>query len=273
MKETTVDLTSASQASVAVPVACANLRKAVPNASSTFDIQASPQSADLQNLMMLVGKRMLKQETIQVAVWIVTDSISREELDSRYVRSTYVGSRSTAASDEDVIAAMRTVEEAGIDLRAKEVFRERISLIRGLTHETRDVRQFCENGLGLASADVPSWLLALLGSAGAPPSARRDAIKALANMREPRAVEPLISTLKDQLLGANAILALGRIGDPRAVEPLIELLNGPGDTFAMEALGEIPARSAGCSPSGLMAKCTEKASLGTRHNFSSGIPF
>ncbi len=55
---------------------------------------------------------------------------------------------------------------------------------------------------------------------------RIDAAKALGELKDVRAVEPLIEVLKNDhpLVRLKAVAALGRIGDLRAVEPLISAL-------------------------------------------------
>ncbi|WP_319642088.1 HEAT repeat domain-containing protein [Methanovulcanius yangii] len=60
---------------------------------------------------------------------------------------------------------------------------------------------------------------------------RSDAAKALGNIRDTRAVEPLIHALNDEnyKVRKSAAEALGRIGDGRAVEPLCKALNDEYD--------------------------------------------
>jgi HEAT repeat protein len=59
-------------------------------------------------------------------------------------------------------------------------------------------------------------------------------------MGDPRAVEPLISVLRDGQGDFRAVEALGEIGDARAVEPLIGILfHQGGNEHAAEALGKI----------------------------------
>jgi HEAT repeat protein len=55
---------------------------------------------------------------------------------------------------------------------------------------------------------------------------RKAAVESLGNIRDDRAVEPLINTLKDheQDVRQAAAEALGKLGDTRAVEPLIDTL-------------------------------------------------
>jgi len=69
-------------------------------------------------------------------------------------------------------------------------------------------------------------------------------VEALGNIGDSRAVEPLIGVLKDEYgyIQSRIVEALGRIGDKRAVEPLIEALADPNwwiRKCAAEALGRI----------------------------------
>lgn len=72
---------------------------------------------------------------------------------------------------------------------------------------------------------------------------RLSAASALGKIGDPRAVEPLIDALEDQVIVKEVVaLALGEIGDPQAVEPLInELENERWEVrgTAAKALGKI----------------------------------
>jgi HEAT repeat protein len=57
---------------------------------------------------------------------------------------------------------------------------------------------------------------------------REDAIRALGEIGDPRAVDFLIMAMKEPGLRLLAVEALGRIGDARAVPVLIEVVNGSG---------------------------------------------
>jgi HEAT repeat protein len=64
------------------------------------------------------------------------------------------------------------------------------------------------------------------------------AIFALGEIRDPRAVDSLISTIKDYCY--MAAVALGKIGDPRAMEPLVNVLvDTDAYSAVMEALDKI----------------------------------
>lgn len=76
------------------------------------------------------------------------------------------------------------------------------------------------------------------------PNVRSAAAKALGEISDERAVEPLIAALKDKkaVVRQNAAMALGKIEDSRAVEPLAAALqdeNFTVSTVAATALGEI----------------------------------
>ena len=82
----------------------------------------------------------------------------------------------------------------------------------------------------------PEWLV------------RLHAVEALARMRSPRAVEPLLWVLfndTDQAIREDVIRALGQIGDSRATEFLMTAMKEPRlRTLAVESLGQIGDRSA-----------------------------
>lgn len=71
-------------------------------------------------------------------------------------------------------------------------------------------------------------LIKVLGT-GRHPESREEAAEALGEIRDPRAVDPLIAALNDRNpeVREEAAEALGKIGDPRAVEPLTGLLGDP----------------------------------------------
>jgi HEAT repeat protein len=79
-------------------------------------------------------------------------------------------------------------------------------------------------------------------------SIRQAAARALGELRDPQAVEPLIEALEalvdnpDNVMRANAIWSLGQIGDPQAIDPLIRALakkNSDLHNAAARALGQL----------------------------------
>jgi HEAT repeat protein len=77
---------------------------------------------------------------------------------------------------------------------------------------------------------------------------RLHAVEALGKTRSPEAVDPLLSVLfndRDRAVREDAVRALGQIGDARAVEFLVTAMKEPGlRPLAVEALGRIGDRRA-----------------------------
>jgi hypothetical protein len=197
------DLTVNKKVTVSVPASCANASKEVPGSGDKFDIALSPQAEDLRKLMEVITKKNPGEVVTQVAVWIVTDNISRDELDSRYRRFRgfavlpFGGGGEPAASDEDVIKAMALVEEAGIDLKKKEIYKEKISAIQGLTSENKTIQNLSLKFLNAEGKDRIQVLVEALKDKDS--FVRRSAAYALGELKDPRAVEPLIEALKDEV--------------------------------------------------------------------------
>jgi HEAT repeat protein len=81
------------------------------------------------------------------------------------------------------------------------------------------------------------------------PRARRDAIRALTWIADPRGVEPMVSALKDTdgHVRFQTAYGLGQLRDGRAVEPLIAALKDPEwsvSHMAIESLGRIGGHAA-----------------------------
>ncbi len=97
----------------------------------------------------------------------------------------------------------------------------------------------------IGDAAVPSLLAALVHSEWL---MRLHAVEALGKTKSPAAVEPLLSALfndADTAVKEDAIRALGQIGDGRAVAYLVRVMKEPGlRPLAVEALGQIGDRRA-----------------------------
>lgn len=127
-QEKSVDLTTTIKRTTVIPACSVNLFKHIPKSSDEFDIRSSPESEDLRKLMIVIWKKNTGEAIAQVAVAIVTDDVSLATLNSGYVR--IPGGGEPAFSVEDVIRAMKIVEEAGIDITKKNIYREKIAAIR-----------------------------------------------------------------------------------------------------------------------------------------------
>jgi len=83
---------------------------------------------------------------------------------------------------------------------------------------------------------VPALIDAVQSSDG---MIRNSTAEALGRFRDPRAVEPLLSLLKDELSGTRgkAARSLGLLQDPRAIEPLRLQMMNDSDLFARNSAG------------------------------------
>jgi len=99
-------------------------------------------------------------------------------------------------------------------------------LIAAMNDSDLSVRRYASTAFGKIgkSTPLPGNLTEDLKSQD--PAKRAEVIRALGDMKDKRAVEPLISALKDESwqVRRNAAMALGEIKDARAVEPLIAAL-------------------------------------------------
>jgi HEAT repeat protein len=101
-------------------------------------------------------------------------------------------------------------------------------LIQALRDENWEVRRNAKEALGKMGVPAVEPLIRALKDENK--GVRGKAAEALGNIGDPRAVEPLIQTLKedsdpDGYVHICTIRALGKIGDRRAVEPIIQQFN------------------------------------------------
>lgn len=120
------------------------------------------------------------------------------------------------------------------------------SLVPLLQDNVKAVREETSTALAaIGEAAVPSLLAALTHAEWL---VRLHAVEALGKTRSPEAVDPLLSVLfndRDRAVREDAARALGQIGDARAVEFLVTAMKEPGlRPLAVEALGRIGDRSA-----------------------------
>jgi hypothetical protein len=235
LRTTTLYLTQEETAKVTVKAACVNLHRSVPNESSAFDIIASPEQEELKYLLVAIEQETHTSVVEQVAVWIVTDDVSRPELDSRYVRSSTLfplGGK-PAASDEDVIRAIILVSEAGISIADKNIFAERISLVRALASTDPSTQNYAIESLGLMGEDIFSFLVSFLQEDT--PEIRRAAAYALGKLGDQQAVDLLREALYDDHAGVRRE-ALDSLIQLEAVEALIEALGHPDEDIRRSAV-------------------------------------
>lgn len=120
------------------------------------------------------------------------------------------------------------------------------SLVPLLQDNVKAVREETSTALAaIGAAALPSLLAALTHADWL---VRLHAVEALGKTRSPEAVDPLLSALfndRDRAIREDAVRALGLIGDARAVEFLVTAMKEPElRPLAVEALGRIGNRSA-----------------------------
>jgi HEAT repeat protein len=119
-------------------------------------------------------------------------------------------------------------------------------LVPLLQDKVKAVREETSTALAAIGEAALSSLLAALTHAEW--LVRLHAVEALGKTRSPEAVNPLLSVLfndHDRAVREDAIRALGQIGDGRAVEFLVTVMKEPGlRPLAVEALGQIGDRRA-----------------------------
>ncbi|OQW36970.1 MAG: hypothetical protein A4E19_14645 [Nitrospira sp. SG-bin1] len=118
---------------------------------------------------------------------------------------------------EEAVAALAAIGDAAIP-----------SLLKALQHEDWLVRLHAVESLGKAkSKRAAEPLLSVLFN-DRDSAVREDAVRALGEIGDPRAVDFLFTAMQEPGLRTLAVEALGRIGDPRAVPKLIDVLTGAG---------------------------------------------
>ncbi len=128
--ERTITLTGDDWDSVSLDAACANMRRSVPRDDDSFEIRASPQQAELGGVARLLAKRGASTDVVQAAVWIVTDNADYDDLGT-LVSGGFGGLGGSRVIDEsDAVAAMKTVDDAGIDITRKAIWKDRSMLLR-----------------------------------------------------------------------------------------------------------------------------------------------
>ena len=144
-----------------------------------------------------------------------------------------------------------------------------LALIENLGDSTRLMKRFGDSGIGVTTpSEIASGVLARIGRSAVEPliallstssldhayrpyrsSVRQSAIRALGELKDPRAVKPLIAALKDYgfLTRLEAVHALAKIRDQKCVGALFSALKDYHSWVrkaAFEALEEIKGRRA-----------------------------
>jgi hypothetical protein len=120
-------LTTNSRQNIAIPAACANRPKDIPDGNDKFTVIRSPNQAELALLMPALNKANAGTLTKQAAVWIVTDNADYSDLGSLVEMS---GAR--AIGIETTARAMKICAAAGIDITSKRIWRDKATILEKL---------------------------------------------------------------------------------------------------------------------------------------------
>ena len=93
---------------------CLNFDRANPGADSRFSV-ATVENPGVKQLFALLPQLAADQRTvgaIQIAVWVITDDVTRRQLQSRF-----------PATEADIASARQLLERAGINVSTKRLFR------------------------------------------------------------------------------------------------------------------------------------------------------
>ena len=119
-----------------VPVACANLHKAVPGTSDRFEIVESPDQDELR-LLLPVLERSVSYNVKQAAIWIITDNADYDDLGTLVSSSQFSFLGGTRAiNDYEASKAMWLIDKAGIDIESKAIWEDREIIFEGLKDAT-----------------------------------------------------------------------------------------------------------------------------------------
>jgi hypothetical protein len=130
-EERTVILRNKGWTSVTVAAACANRPRDIPGQDDTFTIEKSPHQEELQKLMPVLRKAMVGFAIRQAAVWIVTDDATYNDLG--ILVSGLGGSGPRVIREGEAARAMKLVDEAGVDITTKAIWRDRDEIVRNLS--------------------------------------------------------------------------------------------------------------------------------------------
>lgn len=132
------------------------------------------------------------------------------------------------------------------DIEAMKAGKKYRALIKSLRHKNLDIQWQASSALAELGSEGMDHLLSALKTRNK--DTRLGVIEALGEIRDQRAVEPLIGLLSDNdnEVRWEAALALGEIADPRALGPLEGALRDPdryvryGSAIALEKMGWSP---------------------------------
>ncbi len=127
-RELTVPVGAGDETLIIVDTACASISRDVPGEEDRFTMKRP--SSQLRTLLVDLDWGATEFAVIQAAVWIVTDDADFDALGR--LRSFGQDSVERAIDVEETAAALRILDEAGIDVTKKAIWRDRNRILKGL---------------------------------------------------------------------------------------------------------------------------------------------
>ena len=131
--------------SLSLDAACANRPLPVPTGSETFSVRRPTHAEQLARVASAFVGGSLPFSVRQAAVWIVTDNATYSEL------GVLVRGRARIIREIDTARAMKILEESGVDLTSKAIWRDRQAILSGV--KDPQIRKWLE--ARIAVADIP----------------------------------------------------------------------------------------------------------------------
>jgi hypothetical protein len=123
------DLLPRQALSLSIDAACANLPLDIPSSGTGFTITQQPPQPELALIAPMLAAQ--GYDVRQAAVWIVTDNASFDDLGTLVTGGAYGNMGGVRVIDpEDAVRAMQIVDAAGVDIRARRIWRDRHTLLQ-----------------------------------------------------------------------------------------------------------------------------------------------
>ncbi|HEY2956329.1 MAG TPA: hypothetical protein VGK89_13910 [Candidatus Eisenbacteria bacterium] len=118
---------------VEIPAACANRTRPIPRERDSFTVRRSAHQEELVRVVPLFAKSGASFEVQQAAVWIVTDDADYEALGILVERPYWqIQGGTRVIREADAARAMRLIDQAGLDITRKAIWRDRATILGNL---------------------------------------------------------------------------------------------------------------------------------------------
>ena len=132
-----VRLSGRGWTTLTVAAACASRPRDIPTESDRFAVKRLPEKSELAIAARAISAAHVPIGVRQAAVWIISDNADYDDL-GELVESTngsaYGGTR--VIQETEAARAMQILDQAGINVRAKRIWRDRNTIVKGVNDST-----------------------------------------------------------------------------------------------------------------------------------------